>query len=254
VKVTVVDRLIRHNIALFQHLMRRQLEKSKRFNELLKKTYQAYINCETGELSFKDLSKEKGALSDKEWQPILIFYSEKDDSFEVKDGEDETCFDCSRLNEKAMKIIGDTLRTMSGVCAEPPLRRKVENMVRNLIQLEIELPIEDTNPIHEAWHGVDRYHAEYLLENSPIGTYLFRKGEFAIHLEEQLNEASSEPVVCITVTYRSGEGKIAEKILIFRNGEWLIYDDDPDLGGKCYCGINELLASEGNLLGKPLKN
>ena len=231
--------------------MRRQLEKNKRFNDLLKKTYQAYVNCETGEMSFKDLSKSTKAPPSKEWQPITIFYSEKDESFEVGD---ESSFDYSRLNEKAMKIMGDTLRTMSGVCAEPPLRRKVENIVRNLIQLEIELPIDDTNPLHEAWHGVDRYHAEYLLEKAPIGTYLFRKGEFAIRLEEQLNEESAEPVVCVTVTYRSWEDKIAEKILIFRNGDWLIYDDDPDLEGESFSSINELVASQKELLLHPLKH
>ncbi|NGX44957.1 MAG: hypothetical protein K940chlam2_00097 [Chlamydiae bacterium] len=245
-KVTVVDRLIRHNIALFQHLMRRQLEKKQRFNELLQRTYRAYINCETGELSFQDLGKG--------WKSVLLFFSEKDGEFEVNDVDNETCFDCSKLNEKAMKVMVDTLKTMSGVCAEPPQRRKIENIVRNLIELEIELPLGDSDPMHAAWHSIDRYHAEYLLEKAAVGTYLFRKGEFASQLEEQLNEESIQPVVCITVTYRGWEGKIAEKIIVFRNGDWLFYDDDPDLEGECYSTLNELIATQEDLFRLPLKN
>lgn len=236
-KVTVVDPKVRHNIALFQHLMRRQLEKRCQFKELLERTYRAYVNCETGEWLFHD--------GGEGWKAIDLFFSEKDGEFELKEPESDQSFDCRAINAKALKVIGDTLKTLGGICG--PKSKNAEQKLRCLVELEMELPI------HEAWHDVDRMRAEDLLSTAPIGTYLFRKGEFAAKLEEELNESRELPVACILITYRDWEEKIGEKTIVYRDGAWLFYDDDPKLEGESYPSLDELLGSQEKLFRRSLK-
>lgn len=253
-KIAILDKRVRRNIALFKHLIERQAEKRKRLFQLEKKAYPAYIHRKTGELRFSQL--EKKDFPKEEWKPIIIqLRPEEEGAFEVIVGDHEEYFDCDQLAPDAYCLLSKTLHILNQLSYDPKQGKNPIWVLRQLTNLDFEMTEEEEGRrslIYEAWHNVNRLQAEHLLSGMPIGTYLFRKDEFSKNLEERLNEDFSVPILCITLTYSEWNKKISEKTLVFKDEMWLFYNNDPELAGLSYNTVKELLETMGDLLSQPL--
>ena len=253
-KIVIFDKRVRRNLALFKHLIHRQAEKTKHYFQVAKKSYRALINCETGELLFSDLSKKKP--EGEHWKPIVIqLRPDGKGAFEVYAEGNTESFDCKALQTEAYKALSKTIHILNQISYDPKQGKNPFWILRHVAHLDFYVTHEDEverNLVHEAWHQVDRVHAEHLLAGESLGTYLFRKDEFAQILEDKLNETREEPVICITLTFRDWEEKISERTLVFSGDRWVVYEDDTSLSGKSFGSVRELFESMANQLTKPL--
>ncbi|NGX40079.1 MAG: hypothetical protein KR126chlam1_01419 [Chlamydiae bacterium] len=254
-KIAILDQKVRKNLALFKHLVKQQQRKKERFYQVAKKIYHAYVNRHTGELQFAELEKKE--LPESDWKSIVIQLRPTEDSqtFEVLSEENEGCFEWKEFDPEAYALLSKTIHILNQLAYDPKMGKNPLWVLRHVAHLEFELTDEENGKrslIHGAWHSVNRYEAEHLLKGRPIGTYLFRKDEVAELLEETLNELFSFPITCITLTYSDWDEKVCEKTLVYKNGSWLIYDDDPTLRGPTCPTVKELLQTLGDQIQSPL--
>jgi hypothetical protein len=253
-KIVILDKQVMRNLSLFKHLILRQAKKKDHFR-VAKKVYKGYVNRHTGELSFADFNEKKEYPS-TDWKPILIqLRPEEEGAFEVLSEEEDASFDCQRLEKQAYAIFTKTLHILNQLSYDPKHGKNPFWVLRHLAQLDFVLSEElegERNLVHSAWHLIDRSEAEQLLKNEPPGTYLFRKDDYATLLEEALNESFAEPVTCITLTYRGWEGKISERTLVFCDGKWILFNDDPTLSGPKFENVKDLLSTMSEEISKPL--
>lgn len=253
-QVAVLDKKVRQNLSLFKHLVHREAEKRARYFQVAKKSFRAFINRETGEFRFQDLQGKE--FSEKNWKAVVIQLRPEDDgAFEVLEEGSEGCFHCEELAAEAYAVLTKTLHILNQLSYDPKKGKNPFWVLRHVSQLDFVMTEQEEgrrNLIHEAWHNIDREYAEYLLSGMPIGSYLFRKDEFAHLLEQNLNEEISTPVSCITLTYSDWDEKICEKTLVFHENKWRFYDDDPGLYGASFENVQDLLATLGDSLRAPL--
>ena len=120
-RVAVLDKKVRCNIALFKHLINQQAVKQKeRFYQLAGKTYRAFLHCKSGELCFPDLEK-KQSFSKEQWKPILIELkpSKGEGAFSVKAVEEQGAFSCKELDPSAYIVLTKTLHILNQLCYDP---------------------------------------------------------------------------------------------------------------------------------------
>ncbi len=257
-KVAILDKVIRRNIALFKHLMRRQAQRTQREQEIVERVIQAYVDCENGTIHFPELE----AQIDKKWKQVSLqlMTNEEGQVQVVMQGTDGgKDFKCGDFDPEAFQALGATMKVLNRILYNPMPRQTIEQRVhaafRQIIQLDLELTqIEQgrSSLIEEAWVDVDREGAEALLAGKPDGTYLLRRSGWASLMEKNLNEVQPEPIKCMTLTFTEKGGKIAEHLIVFKNGKWLFFNDDLELKGKTYATLKDLLASLGSLLKTPL--
>lgn len=254
-KVVIFDKRVHKNLALFRHLIHRQAEKPNRFYQVAKKTYKAFVNCNTGEMRFEDLDKKR-SYPKGEWKPILIqLRPSEEGAFEIISPENAEAFGCEDLKEEAYVLLTKTIHILNQLAYDPKQGKNPFWVLRHIAHVDFVLSEEEEgqrNLVHDAWHNIDREYAEYLLKWTEPGTYLLRKDEFAQILEDCLNETLPDPVTCITLTYRDWKEKISEKTLIFKDQKWLFYNNDPDLTGPNFDTVKELLATMEKELKRPL--
>jgi hypothetical protein len=106
--------------------------------------------------------------------------------------------------------------------------------------------------VQEAWHHVDRLGAEKILNHKSRGSFLFRKDEYAVRLEEQLNSNLEEKVTCLTLSYLQSPEHVVDRTLIFKQHRWSFYDDDTHLHGRSYETIDDLLKHVDTDLNHPI--
>jgi len=254
-KVVILDKRVHRNLLLFRHLIHRNAEKMNRFFRRAKKTYLAYVNCKTGEMRFEDSGK-KSSMS-KEWKPIVIQLrpSEGGGAFEVEAPDTLGEFPCQDFSKEAYALFTKTMHILNQIAYDPKHKKNPFFILRQVAHVDFVFSEEEEgrrNFVHEAWHNVDRLEAEHLLKREKPGTYLFRKDEFAKNLEDSFNEEVTDPISCITLSYRDFEDKICEKTLVFKAGKWLFYNDDVDLKEECFDTVKELLATMEEQLNAPL--
>lgn len=255
-KVAILDKVVRENIALFQHLVQRFLHSRKLRYLSAKKAYRAFINCKTGQLKFADLQEKYQHTNG--WKAIIIQLHPIDNEegvFEVIAEETPNQFPCDELNSEAHVRLARTIHVLNQLSFDPRWGRNLDWILRHIADLTFEFTeIEEgqKNLVDEAWHNVDRMEAERLLLHTSIGTYLFRKDYFAQTLEEELNRDLADPILCITLTYKLSDEKICDKTLVYKNGNWLFYNDDPSLSGKMFPTIKALLSAMKEVLQFPL--
>lgn len=251
-RVAILDKRVRHNLSLLKHLIHREAEKHSRYFEVAKKSFRAFVNRKTGDFRFYEL--EKRELPEREWQEVTLHLCPNEEgAFEVLT--DPKCFDCSSLEKEAYEVLTKTVHILNQISYDPKQGKNPFWVLRNVAKLDFLLTDREEkkrNAIYEAWYDVDRLRAEQLLQGHPIGTYLFRKDEFAQYLEDELNKSSSTPITCITLTYSDWDKQMREKTLIFYQNKWQFYDDDPELEGTSFETVEELLATLGDHLRGPL--
>ncbi len=249
-RVFILDRITRHNLLLFKHLMQRM--KEKEFKELVNKTFRIYIHCKTGELSL--LGEEK-QIEPRQWKPLFLKWDDgcgQSPLQIIESGEGEA-FYYGDLKAEALHRLADTIKVLNHVAFDPTHRGMLNRMTSQHAIASLEVEQEIDHPfIEKAWYDVSREGAEKLLIGHPVGTYLFRKGEFAEILENNLNRISSQPVTCFSLIFTDAGDKISEKVIIFKNEKWLFYDDDPHLKDISYPTLQDLLGTIGHQLHTPL--
>lgn len=260
-KITIINKAIRQNILLFKQLILRTKKKNFSAQKTAEKTYAAFVNRLTGELRFVDLEKESSSLSDKDWKPITIQLriDEREDqnAFEIIEaGSNPEAFQYSDLEPRAYQVMKETIHLLNKLSPSLQKNYTPARVIEEISVLEIVPLREDRKKdlIHEAWHQVDRIGAEKLLENQSIGTYLFRKDEYAVWLENKLNQQFQSRILCITLTFNCKAKKICEKTVVYKEHQWMIYDDDPSLQEVFYPNIESLLNSLGESIKTPLLN
>lgn len=238
-KVTILDSITRHNVELFKFLMQRM--KQIQLRELAGRPMRAYVHRETGQISFDEVSEKR------HWKVILIKWDVKSQKpLEVVECDEEGCFLLIDLKPEAIHRLAETIKTLNRLVFDPKLQAINLQAIANVEILEGSV---GASAIEKTWFTIDRHEAEALLLNSPIGTYLFRRGEYADILEENLSRLSPGRVRCFTITYNEWDGKVSERIIVFKdNHEWMFYDDDPNLKNVCYLTLEALLESMGDRL------
>ncbi|MDN3506330.1 MAG: SH2 domain-containing protein [Simkaniaceae bacterium] len=251
-KIVILDKKVHRNLQLFRHLIHRNAEKMHRFFRRAQKTYQAYVNCKTGEMRFE----EKKKLSD-DWKPILIQLrpSEEGGAFEVETPDAKEVFPCEDFSKEAYALFTKTMHILNQIAYDPKHRKNPFFILRQVAHVDFVFSEDEEgrrNFVHEAWHNVDRSEAEFLLKRAKPGTYLFRKDEFAKNLEDRFNEEVTDPITCITLCFRDFDDKICEKTLVFRDEKWQFYNDDIALKQESFDTVKELLATMQDRLSDPL--
>lgn len=259
-KVRIKDETIRKNILLFKELLRLHLMESG--PELDQDIYEAFIHRKTGEIQFPEISSDESLFSEKEWKPILVqihpLYPQEEGVFEVVEAHGSAeLFHVNDLLPAAYKIVAETMKTLNRLSTFLPQQEGVEGLIQEFIELDIESPTPTTEKrdlVHEAWHQTDRLGAEAILKDAPVGTFLFRKDQYAALLEKKLIEEHKHRIKCITVTYKEGEGKISEKTLVTSDHKWQVYNDDPSLSNAPFVSIYSLMDTMKEQLKMPLLN
>lgn len=258
-RVAILDKIVRHNIELFKNIVRKQIQKKEKLTQVIKKSYAAFINRKTGEISFAELDEE--IKEGKDWKTIHIRMRIPDHLeegfFEIMDGDNkEQSFEYADLGPAAHRALAETVKTLNLLAYPSAKLKNVERIFQELSELEIEPNLEKKQRrdlVHDAWHQIDRIEAEKLLNDYPVGTYLFRKDEFAALLEAELNaQHSDHPIKCVTLTYSEWEGKISEKTLVLKDGKWQFYNDNLEIDGHPYPSVESLLKTMDDTLREPL--
>ncbi len=257
-RVAIFDKIVRHNVELFKSLIQKQIEKKEKLIQTVKKSYSAFVNRKTGEIRFAELETE--TIEGKDWKQISVRMRIpehlEEGVFEVIGGEnEEQSFEYADLGPAAFHALSETVKMLNMLAYPSAKKKNVERIFIEISELEIEPGLEKRKKrdlIHEAWHQVDREEAEKLLNDCPVGTYLFRKDEFAALLEAELNaQHEDHPIKCVTLTYSEWDSKISEKTLVFQDNQWKFFNDDLELHGSSYPSIESLLKTMDAVLRQP---
>ncbi len=228
-KIQIQSKAVEHNINLFKKVMHRYEEKEQKKKEAI---IRAFIHCDTGMMRFAELD----ALNKKEWRAIeiRIDLNAKDVSFS---GDVNQGFSYSDLDALAKKVMTETF----GVLKRLIVGAKTLNEL-SFVEFELtSMKSAGGNLIHEAWHLCTRAEAEGILEKEGVGAYLFRQDEYASIIEKELSESLGAVLRCITLSYLDKDQVVRDMTLIYRDGKWFVYDDDPTLSGKAYGEISQIL-------------
>ena len=233
-KIVVPNQSVRHNIELFKKLVARQAQKSMSKGDS-EHIYQAFINCLTGDLFFPDFSDEKRDLSKKEWKQIVLYIRKNSngETLEIVEVEEK-----NRLHISALEILQETVKVLNFILHRTNHMRESASLEEELSQVELE-PVfskySHGDLIYEAWHNIDRYAAENLLQNCAIGTFFFRKDEYCRILEDLLG------CKCFTLTFLGKQKRVVDRTIVQKDKHFLFYNDDPNLDGDLFLTIDSLL-------------
>lgn len=238
-KFQVTDPRVGRNLRLLSRLIQHQVAKQKNiFKKVKSKLLPIYINRRTGLFGVQD-----GFSHDKsEWKAVRLKISFREADllpFELEDP-----FIISDFHERAVCVIADTLNTINQEVQQPEEAATLD--------IEFPGPLSGEDLLNAAWYDVDRYEAEDLLLNQPIGTYLFREDDYTKIFEEELRIEKQRTIHCVTLSLVEPKQKITEMTLIHDGNRWFIYNDDPNLDEDSYASLDALLGSLTPLLSLPL--
>ncbi len=242
-RISILDEVTRHNVVLFREIMRRM---RRRYAKEAENQLAVSVDCRTGELVFEET---KGRPETKEWKVVWLKWDPSHHVPLEAVEKEEAFFTCADFKPEALSRLAATIKILNRVTFAVESEAA---FLRALSELEIEEEIEDPL-IRKSFFNIDREKAERRLLREPIGSYFFRKGEFAELLERNLTRDSLQPIHCFTLIFSQEGGKVSERIVVLKNHrQWLFYDDDPKLQEVCYLTLQALLATMGLKLKKLL--
>lgn len=258
-RVKILDAPVRQNIELFLDILRQAKQKEKKRSIPSEKIFNAWLNRETGQLLFAEISKESLFLAREEWKPVEISYmydpQKGEIVFLIQEREVPLKgFRSDDITQLAYKIMRETMMLLNSISKNLKGPSDLETKMNVLFKLQIDGSMShvDRNILIDAWHSVDRMGAETLLKNKPVGTYLFRRDPFSEILEQQLIERHNKPIKCFTLTFSQPKKMISDITLIHYDGKWQSYDDDPSLKRQAFQDLQDLLAKWKDKLKYPL--
>lgn len=247
-KLSITSAIVYKNIKLFKQIIAKHLQDSC-------PQFTAYIHRQTGELLFQDAIEPNRKLNLKVYKPLCIHFRAKTGFEILEDETNEVLFECADLAPAARHILSQLIATLNHFVLKTPHPENIKEVLEELSQADLEAPMPThlaKDLIHEAWHDASRLEAEHLLEHKAVGTYLFRKDEYATLLEAQLSSRFRQPIKCITLTYLKPHDCVRDLTLASKNSHWYIYDDDPSLEETAYSDIDALLKDLQGDLTEPL--
>lgn len=258
-QIKIEDSTIRQNIEFFLEILRRAKRNESQPVGVEQKVFHACVHRQTGQIYFNQSSNDDDSHQEREWKPVLIRYDfdpqEGEIAFEVDEAENpEHTFATGDMSPLACRIMFQTLKVLNEVCQrlKGPSLPDAKISVLTRLKIDAGVPAPDRNLVISAWHQVDRFIAEELLWQKPIGAYLFRKDEFAQILETQLQNQRENKIKCITLTFKDEDFKISDLTLVNNGHEWQVYNDDPSLKQQGYSDLMELVKSLALKLKYPL--
>lgn len=260
-RLHVKNQTVRKNIELFKKILDRQSYMDYPLEWVDNKSYLAFVNRKSGMIIFNEIEDSDSSLNQREWKPIRIAIKlnslEKDEGvFEIfEEDESETIFQRDDLDSLAYRILSETFKILNQVSRQYEARfYDVHSFLSLLSHVEIGEGIkkmEGKDLVHEAWHQVDRMGAEKILSAKECGTFIFRKDDYAVILEEQLKKHFKEPIKCLTITYVDELKKICDKTVVLYNRRWQFYNDDPSLSQISFDDVYTLLESLSDVFKAP---
>lgn len=248
-QLKIENETVRRNIEIFKVILKRSAQKKQEGKSCV---YKAFIHRVRGEIRFSEM--DPADLQEKEWQPIAFSFSLPHDT--------HSCFDCKVdleeqlvLDSQAMGVLKETIKTMQFIARFLPKINHLPAVLLEFSQLNLDSFLDHLatkDIIHEAWHQMDRVGCEKVLLSHPPGTFLFRKDVYAAILEEQLQDALSQEIKCITLSYVDTLKRVRDLTLVRRAEGWLFYNDDPSLLAPLYPSAGLLLESLKGVLKIPV--
>lgn len=255
--IIVHNQVVRKNIALVKRLVdtHKQGKQKARRQQL----YHAYVNRDTGEIALPTANEQE--LRKREWKPVSLCLHLEESAmqqpiFEVLE-ENRVPFHVSDIQPLASRIIGETIRTLNLAFQGSRKDSDLNLAFKQITYADIEPTLHNLtqkNMIVQTWHPVDRLEAEDLLQGALVGTFFFRKDEFASDLESQLTHLFPMSVECFTLTYLQPKNKISDKTIVKKGERWFIYNDDLTLNQLSFPNLDQLLYSFKTALKFPLMN
>ncbi len=258
-RIRIPEDSVRENVEQFITLMRRVRLAQASHQIPLKKIFRAWVNKGSGRILFSDAKPSSGLKKGEEWKAVAFSYNYNPANGEIVFlAEDPSVsnpqFSSKEMATGAFQIFQKTMKTFSELSErlKGPSDLDTKITVLSKMHIESQLSPEDRNMLFDAWHPANRSEAENLLKGKPAGTYLFRQDPFAKILEEQLGQQLHHKVKCFTLTYVERPHKFCDLTLVHAEGEWLVYNDDPQLDGKKFADLKTFLHQKKTLLRFPL--
>ena len=230
---------VRSNVALIVETIRHhQLQKHQ---ELKQKTLEFTISLKTGIL-------HSHAALTSEGKPILIHLDLDKHYVRISEIQGAKPFNLQQMDPKGRQVLLETAHYLKEALLH------LHN-IQEFAHIEFEASMDEIvgrELLQESWHFVERSDVELMLLNTPPGTYLFRKDRFASVMEEILSAAKKSRIRCFTLSYLDQSGQVREKTIVTWRDHWIFYDDDPTLSGQFFDSLENLLASLGQVLIRPL--
>jgi hypothetical protein len=248
-EVSVHSDVVLKNIEIFRVFLEREQPSQSTAQQI---NFVVLLNRKTGDLKFQ--KKGEPALKERGWKNVILRLRGEGKKTEVEFVESENedvQFRFDDLDPLACKVMDEMMKILNRVSSNHSLNECLTE-IRALELKKLELKKKDL--VHEAWHQVNRIGAEKLLAGKPVGTFLFRKDEYAALLEDQLSEKHGVKIQCFTISYLEDQNKVSDRTIVLKNGQWSYYDDDPSLQTPSFDNIDDLLDVAHKELKFPLLN
>lgn len=225
-----VEPFVRQNVDAFLDVFKRVRKQSA--HSTLR--YRTWIDCKTGQLLFAEEGKSPPVLKDKEWKQldVICFYDKQSGQVRIEEQE-PSVIDLAPI---ALRIFQESITALKQLEASDSCVIKVSDQLL----------------ISKIWYHIDRYEAESLLFQQPVGTYLCRKDLFTELLEEQLSNQLSKKISLWTLTVLQQDLKCSDYTLVHVDGSWQIYNDDISLSQPTFPGVLQLIESLKGICRYPL--
>lgn len=244
--VSVNNPAVRKNLESFCNLLKNNGKQMKDQNE-----YACYVNRKTGDFYFKHADNQVGQINLEEWKPVKIQAKWLGDGlFEiVEEGREEKgIFHYGEFTPLAQKVMEQMIRILNGI-SQSASSHDLNQIFETIARIEIEFTpssIEEETLLNTAFHNVDRFGAEQLLNEHIVGTYILRKDAYAGLLESYL------PIECYTLTFSCPRNKVVDLTIVNKEGRWTIFNGDLTFSGPSFPTLFKLLESLGQHLCTPL--
>ena len=255
-KLKVESDVVRKNVELFKVLLKKSSQQTTSNKILQGKIYKAFINKLSGELRFCDVSPETSPSELFNWRPLSFrVFAPPSESMKCEIIEQNIQSGIEGVAPEAVKVLQETVKTIQLISRLLP---RIQNLPRLFLEFsQVHLEVSGSKKgqydiVHNSWHQLDRIETESLLGSKEIGTFIFRKDEYARILEKELSKAHAEPIKCITLSYLDFEKKICDLTLVLVKQGWVVYNDDPTLDQPVYPDIEIFIDNMKGILVSPL--
>lgn len=255
-KLKVSNDLVLKNVECFKLYLKRYAETIPPDASSVDMKIQAFVHANSGEVIFSEPNYEPGG--GKFWQKVTFhFFSvgDKKSRASVELQKSEEGIGQASLDARAQFVFSETIKTMQTIGRLLPSSQARASLLKEYSKVHLELvehlPLHN-DVIHAAWHQMSRKDAEKALHRSEVGTFLFRKDEYASILESQLCKAHKTEVKCVTLSYVDLHRNVCEYTLVKTYHGWLTYQGDPSLDETVFPTIDAFLDNMKGVLKQPL--
>jgi hypothetical protein len=270
--IQIRRREVLSNIIRFKdNLLEKRKEKRLKIPE--RRIYLSLLNRHTGDMRFAEKistlehhiqnkpGQSKKRASFEDWKEILLTAEEKDGHvhFEVLEGSGAE-LKSKEIDPIAWRIASETLAVLNAM-GEAYREMGLDLLPEDAALADLSeikwTPVTGQIESMAGWQGkMGRIEAEQKLQHKAVGTYLFREADeldrsIAFHLAKE----NQIQIHFYLLTVVEEEAKISDKLILYSERGWTLYNDEPDLDSLVYHyypTIEALLESMKSSAKKPL--